>query len=153
MSGQTSIDGYLRVKRHLGARVRRLETPIETPAVGAALEPESPEAFSEERFIRLAEESPGRLIELLRSKAIARLALLTFAAEAAGRIANTALVVGTLLPLLQHPDPVVREGAIYGLEPHLDASIEARDALRSMVRLEPSAGVRGAIEDALSMLD
>ena len=153
MNGQASIDGYLSLKNRYRPRLRRIETPVETPAVGTALETAAAEEFSEEKFIRFAEEDPSRLLGLLQSKAIARPALLTFAAEAAGRIANSALVVFTLLPLLQHADPVVREGAIYGLEPHLERSLEAREALRSMVRLEPSAGVKAAIEEALSVLD
>lgn len=153
MNGQASIDGYLSSRNRIRPRLRRIETPVETPAIGAALETQTPEEFSEEKFIRFAEESPSRLVDLLRSNAITRPSLLTFAAEAAGRIANTTLVVCTLLPLLQHADPVVREGAIYGLEPHLDASLEARETLRSMVTLEPSPGVKAAIEDALSILD
>lgn len=129
MNGQASIEGYLSSRNLFRPRLRRIETPVETPAIGAALEARAPEELSEEKFIRFAEENPARLVELLRSNAITRPALLTFAAEAAGRIANSALVVTTLLPLLGHAEPVVREA------------------------LEPSPGVKAAIEDALAVLD
>lgn len=153
MNTASSIEGYLNARTQVRPRLRRVETPVETPAIGAALEPHVPEVFSEEQFIRFADENPARLVELLRSNAIVRPALLTFAAEAAGRIANTALVVGALLPLLSHTDPIVREGAVYGLEAHLEASLEARTALRSMATREPSPGVKAAVNDALALLD
>lgn len=108
-----------------------------------------PEHLSEEAFVRFAEENPARLAGLIRSNSIARPALLTFAAEAAGRIADPALAVGALLPLLAHADPVVREGAIYGLEPHLEASPEARWVLRTMAAREPSPSVKAAVDEAL----
>ncbi len=153
MNSAASIEGYLSARMLARPRLRRVETPVETPAIGASLEPQVLEDLSEEKFVRFAEQDPARLVELIRSNSLLRPALLTFAAEAAGRIANTALVVGALLPLLGHADPVVREGAVYGLEPHLEASLEAREALRSMVAREPSPGVKAAVNDALAILD
>lgn len=151
MNSAASIEGYLNARTQARPRLRRVETPVETPAIGAALEPHAPEDLSEEKFVRFADENPGRLVELIRSSL--RPALLTFAAEAAGRIANTALVVNALLPLLAHADAVVREGAIYGLSPHLEASLEAREALRTMLAREPSPGVKAALNEALANLD
>lgn len=148
-----SIEGYLNERVQVWSRLRHMQAVVETPAIGTALEHHQPEPFSENQFIRYAEEDPARLVELIRTNAIERPSLLTFAAEAAGRIANTALVVGVLLPLLGHVDPMVREGAVYGLEPHLERSLEARSALRSMVIREPSPGVKAAVSDALANLD
>lgn len=152
MNNAASIEGYLNARTLARPRLRRVETPVETPAIGAALEQQPPEDLSEEKFVRFAEENPARLVELIRSSPSLRPALLTFAAEAAGRIANTALVVSALLPLLGHSDAVVREGAIYGLQPHLEASLEAREALRTMVAREPSPGVKAAVNEALATL-
>lgn len=126
---------------------------METPAIGASLDPQVLEDLSEEKFVRFAEQDPARLVGLVRADSLLRPALLTFAAEALGRIANSALVVGALLPLLGHADPVVREGAVYGLAPHLEASLQARDALRTLAAREPSPGVKAAVNDVLSTLD
>lgn len=152
-----SIDACLTMRSQVGSRRRRLETPVETPAVGGTSEPTQPEgafiAPSEEEFIRLAQENPEKLVHIMQSTLAKRPALLTFAAEAAGRITNAALAVAVLVPLLGHADPVVREGANYGLEPHLGSSLEARDALRQMAQSELSPGVTAAIRDAFALLD
>jgi len=73
---------------------------------------------------------------------------LTFAAEALGRSELGWLVRHTLRPLLAHASAVVREGAIYGLQKHIDGSI--REALSVLSRNDPSQAVRMAAEDALS---
>jgi hypothetical protein len=73
---------------------------------------------------------------------------LTFAAEALGRSNMGWLVRPTLKPLLHHASAVVREGAIYGLQRHIDTGIRA--TLETLAKSDPSAGVRSAAEDALA---
>lgn len=73
---------------------------------------------------------------------------LTFAAEAMGRSELSWLVRHALTPLLVHASAVVREGAIYGLQKHVDDSTRA--ALSILSHDDPSSAVRMAAEDALS---
>lgn len=132
----------------------RHETPVETPAVGLADEgTPGPDELCENHFIELAETNPALLLEWTRTVLASRPELLTFAAEAAGRIAHAPLVFSALLPLLSHTEAVVREGAVYGLAPHLASSIDARDTLRELLSSEPSPGVAKAIQEALSLVD
>lgn len=86
----------------------------------------------------------AKLIELGRLGS----ADLTFAAEALGRSELGWLVRHALKPLLTHASPVVREGAIYGLQKHIDGSTRA--ALSALSRDDPSPAVRLAATDALS---
>jgi HEAT repeat protein len=53
-----------------------------------------------------------------------------------------------LIRLLMHDEPVVREGAVYGLVHHLDD--EVRSCLYFVRRDDPSPGVRAAAAEALS---
>ena len=156
MMSPASVDGGLRARPVGQPRLRRVETPTETPAVGelwaSSTQPRLFKDHCEEEFVYLAEQNPAELVRLMNSTLADRPNLLTFAAEAAGRIANAALVVAILLPLLSHVDPVVREGAVYGLGPHLGSSLDARDVLRDMVKSDPSPGVIDAINDALLLL-
>lgn len=101
---------------------------------------------SEEKFERMAEERPETLCKLLQVHVL-RPSDLTFAAEAAGKIADAELVVGPLLLLLKHPSPLVREGAVYGLVHHL--SQEVIDRLQEVAKADPSPGVREAASEAL----
>lgn len=60
------------------------------------------------------------LLELIKSGRLEPCDL-TYAAEIAGnRTDDSEAVRATLLPLLEHEDAVVREGALYGLANHLD---------------------------------
>jgi HEAT repeat protein len=74
-------------------------------------------------------------------------ALLTFAAEIAGRELPTAKVIVPLLELIRHASPVVREGAVYGLSMHDDERVIAE--LRRIADADPSPGVRTAARDVL----
>lgn len=77
--------------------------------------------------------------------------ILTFKAEEAASLpAQDAIAF--CLPLLAHFDAVVREGAIYGLAPHLHVSPAAVEALRHSATTDPSPGVRAAARDALEIL-
>lgn len=55
-----------------------------------------------------------------------------------------------ILPLLDHPAPMVREGVIYGLTPHLDESMRAK--LEDIAEHDTSPGVREAARGALKDL-
>lgn len=75
---------------------------------------------------------------------------LTFAVEHFGKIAfdDPTLARQILAPLLKHPDAVVREGVLYGLDGHLDEAIQREVFL--MASNDPSKGVRQAAADLVS---
>lgn len=100
----------------------------------------------------LASHDPEKLFRLVESSSLPA-GLLTHAAEACGRTQRPDRARRVLLPLLKHPSPVVREGAIYGLE-LLGDDDEVRTTL-TMLTLpthEPSPGVRSAAREALELL-
>jgi hypothetical protein len=99
-------------------------------------------------FRELAMTAPAELAALVR-QGVVRDTRLTYAAEILGRDVNDAtIVVRALLPLLKHPSPLVREGAILGLSYHL--TDEVREALSRVVQQDPSPGVRTAAQDTLA---
>jgi hypothetical protein len=100
-------------------------------------------------FEFLAENHPPQLLKLIASNRL-RATDLTFAAEIAGRLADSTAVRRTLLPLLSHADAVVREGAIYGLAPHADQTV--RSELARLSASDPSPAVRQAATDTLADL-
>lgn len=106
---------------------------------------------SEAWFEQLAETEPLELLHLLSSSRLEP-AHLSFAAEIAGRIPNAALVTELLIPLLANEHAIVREGAIYGLAPHLTQSTRTREALDTISVNDPSPGVRTAAAEVLSLL-
>jgi len=133
---------------------RRRATPAETALVSVAEpQPPSAEELCEEHFRTLARAQPAVLVRWMQTVLREQPELLTFAAEAAGLIEHPALVLHVLRPLLAHEKAFVREGAVYGLTPHLESSIDARDLLRDQLRHEPSPGVRAAIHEALAALE
>jgi hypothetical protein len=69
---------------------------------------------SEEYFEYLAENQPDQLRELLVNGTLEAYDL-TFAAEIAGKTSMADMFEEPLIDLLNHPEAVVREGAIYGL--------------------------------------
>ncbi len=71
----------------------------------------------------------------------------TFAAEALGKCEDSELVRRTLRPLLEHPSPIVREGALYGIGQHVDEGIT--QIIRDMCEQDVSRGVRIAAADVL----
>jgi len=93
----------------------------------AGVQPQRPEP-SEDTFERLATEDPHALAAWIAEGSL-RPTLLTFAAEHMGRAADRALALKTLQPLLEHPKPYVREGALIGLGEHLGADLRERLAL------------------------
>jgi predicted helicase len=104
-----------------------------------------PNAPSDALFERLAKQDPPRLLRMLKTGL--KPAFLTHAAEIAGRQLSSDVVLGTLLELLAHESPLVREGAIYGLSAHVGDHVDA--ALRKLAENDPSPGVRTAARDAL----
>ena len=100
----------------------------------------------ENAFEFILQVDPEQLANLINSKVL-RPGDLSFAAEILGQAQSSRLVRSTLLPLLEHPESVVREGAIYGLIPHLDSETVLR--LSHVGRSDVSAGVRAAAKDAI----
>lgn len=72
---------------------------------------------------------------------------LTFLAEDLGL--RRPVPLRYLAALATHPDPIVREGAVYGLAPHARAHI-AMVALQQLAELDPSPEVRAAAAEALA---
>ena len=104
-----------------------------------------PNAPSDALFERLATQDPARLVRMLKSGL--EPALLTHAAEIAGRELPSDAVLHTLLELLAHESPLVREGAIYGLAAHVGDQVDT--GLRKLAENDPSPGVRTAAHDVL----
>lgn len=77
-----------------------------------------------------------------------RSAALTFAAEAVGRHYDSAVAVPALLLLLQHRDPVVREGTLVGLGYHLELET-TRTAMCRVARCDPVEVLRGIAAEFL----
>ena len=94
----------------------------------------------------LARDNPRELIRILRDHHKRTPVELYFAAESAAYTRETG-VVEVLVPLLKHPEPVVREGAARGLAVADDPS--ARVALQERAKSDPSEAVRIAAADAL----
>lgn len=74
---------------------------------------------------------------------------LTFAVEHLGKLAydDPDLARRTLTPLLSHENPLIREGALYGLDGHLDAALYER--VEGLAASDPSKGVREAAAELL----
>jgi hypothetical protein len=110
------------------------------------ISPPDPGAPSEALFERLAVDDPDRLLSLLEDAKLEP-SMLTFAAEIAGRLLPSGSVTPVLLGLLEHPSPLVREGAIYGLAEHAGDAIAER--IQEIAKSDPSPGVRAAAADVL----
>lgn len=67
---------------------------------------------------------------------------LTFAAEVVGGL-PTEMAEPALLPLLDHVSPVVREGAIIGLDSHTTDRVWAK--FLAMAEHDPSPGIRSIL--------
>ncbi|SRR6266568_2229249 len=103
-------------------------------------------SYCEGLFEDLAKLAPKELAYLVSGNVL-RPTDLTFAAEILGSVDDRALVVRTLLPLLDHESALVREGAIYGLSAHMTPEVTTR--LRQVAQLDPSPGVGTAAHEAL----
>lgn len=103
----------------------------------------------EAMFEFLAGQYPGEILKLVSSTVLSPAAL-TFAAEVAGRTSNSQAVCTTLMPLLDHESPLVREGAIYGLRNHADDIVVKK--LKVLAQSDPSAAIRQVASDTLADL-
>ncbi len=148
--------GLLETRATLGPahpeRVRRGASTTERRE-WARVSAQLPIRATEGELEAFAASDPSGFLELLVSGRLEP-ADLTFAAEIAGTIEPTIEVVPFLLRLLEDEHAVVREGAVYGLLPHLERSRQAREALRrhQSSGYEPSPGVRAATTDALQQV-
>lgn len=73
---------------------------------------------------------------------------LTFALELFGKNKNSSMVRRILLKYLKHSSAIVREGAIYGLQRHVNS--EVISVLNKLIHSDTSDGVRLAAMDVLS---
>lgn len=101
-------------------------------------------------FSYLVEHSPRTLVRLASSGVLDPVEL-SFAAEALGLVEPPQFARPVLSRLLAHPDPIVREGAIYGLATHLDSTLAS--SLTRLAERDPSPGVRLAAEETLLELE
>lgn len=101
--------------------------------------------LSENEILQYVKFHPDLLLEIIRNGKLEP-ASLTYAAEYAGQIENSEQVRDALMPLLHYPNPVVREGAIYGLANHIE---HIRIILKIVSEHDPSRAVRNAARDVL----
>jgi len=103
-------------------------------------------------FEHLAQTAPVRLVALAQIEFASDPVLLALAAEALAlsTVAGSS-VVGFLRSLLAHQRPFVREAAIHGLAPFIEANVELRQTLEQIARLDSSPGVRDAAGDVLAL--
>lgn len=100
-------------------------------------------------FERLAQKHPERLINVIEGAKDLSLDDLSYACEACETLVDHATDVRrVLLPCLEHADPAVREGAVYGLAAAFDKYPELVEMLKAMKPAEP-ARVRAAINYVL----
>ena len=99
-------------------------------------------------FEELSVHEPEKLARWIQSETLEP-GQLTFAAEVLGQSGATNLTkMRTLHPLLSHPHPLVREGAIYGLG-YCEIWPATKKKLGKMAIEDPSKGVRLAIQELM----
>jgi HEAT repeat protein len=154
--GAGSSDDAKKIREAQGNAFLDLQRGRALPPYMALLSPEARVAVdarwsevSEAMFEFLAANYPSDLLKLISGNVLSPPAM-TFAAEIAGRISLGQTVRTALLPLLDHSSPLVREGAIYGLRQHADATVVAK--LRTIAMNDPSPAIRKAASDTLDDL-
>jgi hypothetical protein len=96
-------------------------------------------------FEHLSQEDPKLLVDWIKSGTLEP-EHLTFAAEFLGDSDDADLVVPVLLELTKHQSPIVREGAVYGLDKHKNyPGVATRIA--EMQNSDSSPGVLCAVND------
>jgi hypothetical protein len=130
-----------------GETVRMAPPPFDELSEGARAAVSRWNRPCEGAFELLALRFPRDLAKLIQNNRL-KPSDLTFAAEALGRSNIGLLVRPVLQPLLSHFSAVVREGAIYGLQRHMDEAVRA--TLGIVAKDDSSPAVRMAAEDALS---
>jgi hypothetical protein len=131
----------------LGVSVAATEVGGAYALIDTAPQGALPHARASRSYLRqLAETSPDDLLALIRGGQLPPEEL-THAAEIAGAMKHED-VASTLLPLLEAPSAVVREGAVYGLAwSRQDPRVVM--ALRELAANDPSEAVRDAAKGAL----
>ena len=104
---------------------------------------------SEAAYDALAQSNPAELASIIDARSMPDAAL-TFAAEAMGNARDSEMARAALITLLRHPSAVVREGAILGIQRHLDA---ASRLLLSELLDDASPAVRVTARDAIEDFD
>ena len=99
-------------------------------------------------FQFLARRLPSEFVAWINSEVL-KPSTLTFAAEALC-FATSEIAVPCLLNLLQHKSSSVREGAVYGLEGHLDYP-RVREVLNEVAQTDSNPGVQMAATEALEV--
>jgi vesicle coat complex subunit len=98
----------------------------------------------------LAVENPAHLLEIVNRDSLMP-PLLTYAAEYLGSVKDESLaerVVESLLHLIKNPAALAREGAIYGLENHIERS-DVAERLTQIIASDSSPGVTAAAQEAI----
>ncbi|MDR6219033.1 hypothetical protein [Deinococcus soli (ex Cha et al. 2016)] len=100
-------------------------------------------------FTHLRTHAPATLLHLIAAQQLGT-AHLSWAAEEAGHITTlpAGAIVAAIKPLLAHGTPVVREGAVYGLQPFLHR-LDAWAAVVTLARSDPSPTIREVAAEAL----
>lgn len=132
--------------------------PVAARSASATISPPSSparrfEKHCEEEFEELARNDFPSLIRLIYGELAGDRVMLSFALEALHLVGDPSRTVPFLIGFLQHPEPIVREGAILGLQPYLESSRLARDMMKGLRDNDPSDGVRRAAADAVLLLD
>ena len=92
-------------------------------------------------FAAMAEKDPNTLISLMNNKETSDDNLIILA-ESAGLIADEGKVVPTLLKLLDHKNPEVREAAVYGIGCFISETVT--DALIDVIAHDENETVKEA---------
>lgn len=101
-------------------------------------------------FNHLSMNNPTMLLAIVKASILSP-ALLTYAVEALGQVhdSNTRReALQTIIDLLSHESPLVREGAVYALESYLPDE-QALQALVNRQNIETSPGVKQAIGEII----
>ena len=101
-------------------------------------------------FQKLADENPEKLELYIRRNYLSP-PQLTFAIEILGDSCDYKIADRTIIPMLWHESPVVREGAALGLR-RFATNSTVSECLNSVMKADPSPGVRMVIKDILADL-
>lgn len=102
--------------------------------------------YCEDNYNKLCQEDPKLLADLMQDPNI-KPEDLTFAAEILGQCGNIKLIRETILPLLDHKESVVREGALYGIYYAIDDQIAEK--IKEMSLTDKSEAIRTISKETL----
>lgn len=119
---------------------------VAVPSSPSSLELRGSETLTKADMRRLSISAPHLLVAHMKSRTM-RPAQLAFAAEVLGAASDAVAAEQAIRPLLEHPSPLVREGAVYGLAQV--GSGTSKELLRQVARQDSSPGVREAATEAL----